>query len=111
MAVQVSRYDPITDWYVEFTRAWGTESRALLPDTMSGQRVLDMACGPGELSRHLASRGARVTAVDLSANMLIRATSLESTQRLGIRYVQGDVTTIDWCGMATASTASCATWP
>ncbi|MGI8613117.1 MAG: class I SAM-dependent methyltransferase [Nocardioidaceae bacterium] len=96
MAVQVSRYDPITDWYVEFTRAWGTESRAFLPDDLSGQRVLDMACGPGGLSRHLAGRGAWVTGVDLSANMLIHATSLESTQRLGIRYVRGDVTTIDW---------------
>lgn len=28
--------------------------------------------------------------------MLAQATSPESTQRLGIRYMQGDVTTIDW---------------
>lgn len=96
MAVHVSRYDPITDWYVDFTRAWGTESRAFLPDDLFERRVLDMACGHGELSRHLATRGASITAVDLSVNMLTHATNLESTQGLGIRYVHGDVTTTGW---------------
>ena len=96
MDVRLSRYDSITDWYVDFTRAWGIESRALLPDDVYGQRVLDMACGPGDLSRDLAGRGARVTWVGLSANMLTHATSLGSTQHLGIHYVRGDATTIDW---------------
>ncbi len=96
MTARASRYDPIADWYVDFTSEWGSESRALLPDDLTDQRVLDMACGPGELSRVLASRGALVTAVDLSANMLAHARDRESTHRAVIRYLLGDVTTTNW---------------
>lgn len=96
MVAGVSRYDEVAGWYVEFTRGWGTESRPLLPDCLTGQRVLDMACGPGDLSRHLAVQGARVTAVDLSANMLTHARNLEVEQPRGISYVLGDVTRTDW---------------
>ena len=35
--------------------------------------MLDLGCGSGELSRHLAAAGLRVTGCDISANMLARA--------------------------------------
>jgi 2-polyprenyl-3-methyl-5-hydroxy-6-metoxy-1,4-benzoquinol methylase len=66
------------------------------PVPLSGQRVLDMGCGLGELSRLLAGRGASVTAVDLSAGMLGRVLDEEAEGPLGIRYLVGDVTTTDW---------------
>lgn len=37
---------------------------------IAGQRVLDLCCGPGDLTLRLLSRGAIVTAVDLSPGMV-----------------------------------------
>jgi SAM-dependent methyltransferase len=96
MAVREARYDRATDWYVGFAREWAAEARPFLSSDLSGQHVLDMGCGLGELSRLLASRGASVTAVDLSANMLHHATNQETERPVGIRYLVGDVTTTDW---------------
>src|SRR5262249_43180521 len=96
VAESCSRYDAIADWYVEFTSGWPSEPIALLPDNLVGQRVLDLACGYGRAARRLASRGAEVTAVDLSSKLIAHATAIESTQPLGIRYEHGDVTATDW---------------
>jgi len=87
-----SRYDAIADWYVEFTREWPREPVTLLPADVGGQRVVDLACGYGLASRHLAGLGAVVTGVDLSAKMLGHARSIASD----VHYVLGDVTTTDW---------------
>jgi SAM-dependent methyltransferase len=91
-----ARYDAIADWYLDFTREWGWEPLGLLPDDMTGQRILDFACGYGSVSRYLVNRGALVTGVDLSAELLARANDIESREPLGITYVHGDVTTTEW---------------
>jgi SAM-dependent methyltransferase len=39
----------------------------------AGDRVLDLGCGTGELSRRLSAGGLRVTGCDISPNMLARA--------------------------------------
>jgi SAM-dependent methyltransferase len=96
MGMREARYDAAADFYVDFIRDWAAEARPFLPSDLSGQRVLDMGCGLGELSRHLARSGAVVTAVDLSATMLGHAASREAGNPLGIHYVVGDVTTTDW---------------
>ncbi|TRD22588.1 magnesium protoporphyrin IX methyltransferase [Palleronia caenipelagi] len=41
-----------------------------LPDDLSGARVLDAGCGPGQLTTELARRGADVLAVDVSPRLL-----------------------------------------
>lgn len=96
MALREARYDRATDWYVGFARDWSADAIPFLPGDLSGQRVLDMGCGLGELSRLLASQGALVTAVDLSANLLGHAKNQEAERPLVIRYLVGDVTTTGW---------------
>ena len=98
MESSTARYDPIADWYCDFTAGWDAEPVALLPGRLHGERVLDLACGYGSISRYLAERGAVVTAVDLSSNLLAHAQEIESTAPLGIRYLQGDATGTAWWG-------------
>jgi 2-polyprenyl-3-methyl-5-hydroxy-6-metoxy-1,4-benzoquinol methylase len=45
----------------------------------AGGRVLDLGCGSGELSRHMAAAGLRVSGCDISANMLAHAAAGEPT--------------------------------
>lgn len=93
----VARYDQVADWYVEFTRSWGDGPPvALLADDLTGQRVLDQGCAYGTASRYLASRGASVVGLDLSAGLLRHAVEIENRQPLGIQYVQGDAGATDW---------------
>ncbi len=96
MGVRQARYDGVTDWYVGFARDWTAEARPLLPAELVGRRVADLACGLGDLSRVLADRGASVTGVDLSADMVRHATVQEAERPRGIRYLVGDVTDTDW---------------
>ncbi|MGA8114604.1 MAG: class I SAM-dependent methyltransferase [Actinocatenispora sp.] len=96
MADATARYDPIAEWYVEFTKDWDAEPQALLPQELRGQRVLDLACGYGTASRWLMQRGALVTGVDLADGLLSRARQLESERPLGVRYLHGNATTTDW---------------
>ncbi|MEM1409684.1 MAG: magnesium protoporphyrin IX methyltransferase [Pseudomonadota bacterium] len=41
-----------------------------LPEDLTGRRILDAGCGPGQLSLEAAARGADVVAVDLSPSLL-----------------------------------------
>lgn len=45
-------------------------SLSLLPDDLAGKRVLDAGCGPGIVARYLQERGAAVTALDYSEQMI-----------------------------------------
>lgn len=58
----------------------------MLPD-VDGLPGLDLGCGEGHNTRLLASRGARVTAVDISRAFLDHAQAAERLQPSGIRYL------------------------
>jgi SAM-dependent methyltransferase len=96
MVSPAARYEPFVAWYAEISQPWGTESAALLPEDLAGQRILDLACGQGALSRLLTERGALVTAVDLSPGMLAVAQANQAAQPFGVEYVLGDAATTDW---------------
>lgn len=94
--MQVSRYDDHAPWFMEYSRDWTATSSPFLPENLSGTRVLDLACGWGSLSRDLASRGAAVTGVELALPLLDHARELERDAPLGIDYVHGDASGLDW---------------
>jgi SAM-dependent methyltransferase len=95
MGVRESRYDDVADWYSGFVRQWANDASPPTPVDLTGLRVLDMACGMGELSRDLAARGASVLGVDLSVRMLAYARA-QAVAAHDIEYVVGDVTAVAW---------------
>jgi SAM-dependent methyltransferase len=91
VAPTLTRYDEFADWYEQWigdAPPLIAAHSGLLP-AVTGKRVLDVACGQGRMSRHLARLGAEVTGVDISAAMLSKA---RATGPEGIAYVRADVT-------------------
>lgn len=59
--------------------------------------VADLGCGPGHVARYLTDRGARVTGLDLSEEMIRVAAS----RNPGIEFRVGDITSLDVDGGTT----------
>jgi SAM-dependent methyltransferase len=85
-----ARYDEFAEWYEE----WASDKSPLLPEhadllpAVPGDRVLDVACGQGRMTRHLAGLELDATGIDISAGMLERARAV-GPQSIG--YIHGDV--------------------
>lgn len=104
MVASDARYDSIADWYPD----WVGDGEGLiaegvgglLPSTVRGARLLDVACGHGRTSRGLARMGAHVVGVDVSGELLARALAREEAQPLGITYRLADIAEADewWDG-------------
>lgn len=63
-----------------------------LPENLTGKRVLDAGCGTGALALELANKGAFVTAVDLSPNLIELAKSrIPESDRQNIQFHAGDM--------------------
>ena len=63
-----------------------------LPEQLTGKRILDAGCGTGALALELANRGASVTAVDLSPNLIELAKSrIPEGDRQNIQFYSGDM--------------------
>jgi 2-polyprenyl-3-methyl-5-hydroxy-6-metoxy-1,4-benzoquinol methylase len=89
--VAVARYDEFAEWYERWigdAPPLIAAQAGLLP-AVAGQRVLDIACGQGRMSRYLARLGADVAGIDISAAMLGKARAHGPG---GITYIRADVT-------------------
>ena len=76
----------------DFTRKYLLNSTifTLLGD-VKGKTILDAGCGQGYLSRLLAKRGAKVTGLEPAEAFYTYAFQREQAERLGITYLQADL--------------------
>lgn len=65
----------------------------------SGARILDLACGYGRHAVSLASRQFEVVGLDLSMEMLQRALALAQTRGLSIKFIHGDMRSLNFNGI------------
>ena len=73
--------------------AWTTPAAARLvkhAGIKAGQRVLDVACGTGVVALTAARRGARVTGLDLTPELLVRARENSRLAGVDIDWHEGD---------------------
>jgi SAM-dependent methyltransferase len=59
---------------------------------LHNKSVLDACCGEGFFTRLLASRGAHVMGIDISANLIAMAKRIEEQEKRGIVYLTHDLT-------------------
>lgn len=91
-------WEDLADWYDKKQGDTGDLwHRALIDPVLlrllgdcRGKDVLDLGCGNGYLSRRLARKKARVTAVDSSLRMIKIARSHDPKSALKIRYLRSD---------------------
>lgn len=61
---------------------------------LEGRRVLDLACGTGDIALMAAGAGAEVTGVDLTPRMLALARAKARQRGLQVRFAVGDMTAL-----------------
>jgi SAM-dependent methyltransferase len=94
------------EWVVAGERAWAQEPSwgiwgipnerlALLPDDLSGKDAIELGCGTGYVSAWMHRRGARVCAIDNSAEQLATARRLAALHDIDIEWVHGDAEHVD----------------
>ncbi len=72
------------------------ETVDVLAGLAGGGTVLDLGCGPGELTRRLAPHVVRVDAVDVSVPMIERGRSLPGGDAANLRWLVGRAEEIAW---------------
>lgn len=90
-----ARYDQFANWYGSWVAGnppvLGDPELGLLPPELDGEAWLDVACGTGRMARELARRHASVVGVDVSRRMIDGARAEGESDRLEVRYVEGDI--------------------
>ncbi|WP_299141624.1 class I SAM-dependent methyltransferase [uncultured Tateyamaria sp.] len=81
-------------WGLE-TPEWGTWGNsettvAMLPGDMQGMDAVELGCGTGYVSWWMHNRGARVTAIDISAEQLATAQTLATDHDAPITFIHGN---------------------
>lgn len=78
--------------YGRVARGLQDSARAFLADigVSSGQHVLDVACGTGQIAIPAARAGARVTGIDIAENWIALAEDEARSEGLDIRFDVGD---------------------
>lgn len=81
-------------WALDTPRwgTWGNSETALslLPADMAGRDAVELGCGTGYVAGWMARRGARVTAIDISAAQLTTARRLAALHGADITFIEGN---------------------
>jgi ubiquinone/menaquinone biosynthesis methyltransferase len=90
-SVIADRYDLITVLlsYGQ-DRRWKRRLAAMAPSSPSA-RVLDLACGTGDIAFEMAAAGGRVTGLDITPRMLQIARGKPDARRYPVTFVAGDM--------------------
>ncbi|HYV18868.1 MAG TPA: class I SAM-dependent methyltransferase [Verrucomicrobiae bacterium] len=82
----------MTGNYDRFSRFMDRSAREFYErlDVAPGSRLLDVACGSGQLALIAAREGADVTGVDIAANLVANATARARAENLSARFEEGD---------------------
>lgn len=109
-------WDSVAPWYDEMMEGGkggkGNDHYALtiLPGTMRllgvkrGGRVLDIACGQGQLCRRIAGLGAECVGVDASPRLIEAARERAQNERVaGVRFEVGDARKLEALGLEESS--------
>ncbi|CAM5452614.1 class I SAM-dependent methyltransferase [Streptomyces canus] len=90
-------WDTIADWYAERVRTGSAMHEFArdvllggLPADLHGQRILDLGCGEGLITRALSLRGGSVVGIDPSPRMISHARAAEQASPSGALYVVDD---------------------
>jgi SAM-dependent methyltransferase len=81
----------------KYEHAWSELTQAFIPHLLkavgarSGQRILDVACGPGYVSEAVKAQGAEVVGIDFSSEMV----RLAREKNPGIDFREGDAQLLD----------------
>ncbi len=72
--------------------SWGNpdEGLNLLPTDMTGMEAIEFGCGTGYVSGWMTRRGARVTAIDVSAEQLATAQACAANHGADITFIEGN---------------------
>ncbi len=88
--------DAHVQWFPELQSEVEAEQALALLGLRRGDAVLDVPCGEGRHSLHLASLGLEVTGVDLSEELLARARQRAVARDLRVEWVRQDMREIRW---------------
>ena len=77
------------DYFSRFMESSAVEFLARLP-LSAGDRLLDVACGSGQLALLAARKGAKVTGVDIATNWIDAARGRAGTEGLDATFDEGD---------------------
>src|ERR1041385_4774912 len=75
---------------IAISYAAGAEEFVRSLNLEAGMRVLDVACGTGNLSLPAARMGAAVTGVDIAPNLLEQARENAKREGLSVQFDEGD---------------------
>src|SRR5215813_4608915 len=78
--------------YDRFSRYLEQDARVFYErlDVPAGSRLLDVACGSGQVALMAAREGLNVTGVDIASNLVLRARVRAEAEGVNAKFLEGD---------------------